>query len=172
MTRDTSMGGRRVLDALLENQEAVFGVIDRAGERRHRVTQALLESVREGGHDWIEAGRRWSRRPLDGYAFLEEALKAYGWGQYRFAGISREALVDLTEENRKWTEFALRRLRARRERAQRAYAQTASSPSEFSHRREAKQQPTAHHGRDGVDARINAGRASRSRHPAHSRAKR
>lgn len=118
MTTTGESAADRLIDAVIERQEALFDALRGAQERYHRFNRSLIEGARQSVHDWLEVGRRWARQPTDAVGLYGAAVGAIANGQARALALAREWLDDLAESQREGREVFLRGLGEVREAVQ------------------------------------------------------
>ena len=98
----------RLLETIIERQEARFDTIKGINERYYRFVRSVVEATRQGAHDWTNVGRGWAQRPTDIVGLYESASEALANDQARRIALRQEILEDLAESQRESREVVRR----------------------------------------------------------------
>ncbi len=98
----------RLLETIIERQEARFDMIKSINERYYRFVRSVVEATRQGAHDWTNVGRGWAERPTDVVSLYESASEVLANDQARRIALWQEMLDDLAEAQREGREVVRR----------------------------------------------------------------
>ena len=98
----------RLLETIIERQEARFDAIKGINERYYRFVRSLVEATRQGAHDWTNVGRGWAERPADIVGLYESASEVLANDQARRIALWQEMLDDVAESQREGREVVRR----------------------------------------------------------------
>jgi len=94
----------RLLETIIERQEARFDTIKGINERYYRFVRSVVEATRQGAHDWTNVGRGWAQRPTDVVGLYESASEVLANDQARRIALWQEMLDDVAESQREGRE--------------------------------------------------------------------
>ncbi|MBI2913545.1 MAG: hypothetical protein HYY03_06460, partial [Chloroflexi bacterium] len=106
--------------------------------------RSLIEGARQGVIDWLDVGRRWTKRPTDLVGVYEAASEAVGNSQARRLALAREWLDDLVESQRESRDAVRRGFSDMREAVERVQANAPSflrARRPFARRNETEPEP-------------------------------
>ena len=98
----------RLLETIIERQEARFDTIKGINERYYRFVRSVVEATRQGAHDWTNVGRGWAQRPTDVVGLYESASEVLANDQARRIALWQEMLDDVAESQREGREVIRR----------------------------------------------------------------
>ena len=98
----------RLLETIIERQEARFDTIKGINERYYRFVRSLVEATRQGAHDWTNVGRGWAERPTDVVGLYESASEVLANDQARRIALWQEMLDGVSESQREGREVVRR----------------------------------------------------------------
>ena len=98
----------RLLETIIERQEARFDTIKGINERYYRFVRSVVEATRQGAHDWTNVGRGWAQRPTDVVGLYESASEVLANDQARRIALWQEMLDDVAESQREGREVVRR----------------------------------------------------------------
>ena len=112
----------RLLETIIERQEARFDTIRGINERYYRFVRSVVEATRQGAHDWTKVGRGWAERPTDVVGLYESASEVLANDQARRIALWQEMIDDLAESQREGREVVRRSFGEVREAVERVQA--------------------------------------------------
>ena len=98
----------RLLETIIERQEARFDTIKGINERYYRFVRSVVEATRQGAHDWTNVGRGWAERPTDVVGLYESASEVLANDQARRIALWQEMLDGVSESQREGREVVRR----------------------------------------------------------------